>query len=302
MDHILLVQNRNNNGKPHEEHFTPHPSRGQSQSFIMKKLTTSFVLGLLLLFGQTMSAAVEVPEGVDNSSYDGLLKKYVNGQGLVAYGRWRASVQDLKALDDYLAQFDKKGRAATGSERYASLINAYNATVLQWILQNYPTESIWALKNSFKAKRHKIGGEVVALNDIENGALRPEYGYRTHAVLVCAARSCPPLQQSAYRAETLEEQTEHAYQIWLGRPDLNEFDVPKKEARISSIFKWFKGDFEKAGGVAKIIAKYAPPAGRELMRNESTKISYKDYNWGLNDQGEHGRHYSKTSLIFDNIF
>ena len=41
---------------------------------------------------------------------------------------------------------------------------------------------------------------MVSLNDIENNVLRPEFGYRTHAVLVCAARSCPPLQQNAYSA------------------------------------------------------------------------------------------------------
>jgi len=29
------------------------------------------------------------------------------------------------------------------------------------------------------------------------------------------------------------------------------------------------------------------------------KIGYKSYNWGLNDQGTHGRNYRKTDLIFD---
>jgi len=30
-------------------------------------------------------------------------------------------------------------------------------------------------------------------------------------------------------------------------------------------------------------------------------ISYISYNWGLNDQGEHGRHYSKLKLLFDHV-
>ena len=204
----------------------------------------------LLLFAQSLCfGAVNVPAGINHGGYDRLLKKYVDQNGLVAYEKWKGNADDRKALTTYLEQFAAGGSSASGSERYASLINAYNALVLNWILQNYPTESIWALKNSFKEKRHKVGGEMVSLNDIENSALRPEFGYRTHAVLVCAARSCPPLQRSACTGGQLDEQCDHAYRVWLGRTDLNEFLVDKNEANVSSIFKWFKGDFEKAGGV-----------------------------------------------------
>jgi uncharacterized protein DUF547 len=218
---------------------------------------------------------------------------------LVVYEKWKANAEDMKTLDDYLAQFGDNGSAATGNERYAALVNAYNAFVLQWILRNYPTESIWRLDHSFKARRHKLGGATVSLDDIENNMLRPEFGYRTHAVLVCAARSCPPLSQSAYRADQLDDQVARAYRIWLARPDLNEFVMDKNEANVSSIFKWFKGDFEKAGGAKNIIAKYAPASAKTLLEKPDYKFSYKAYNWGLNDQGPHGRNY--TQRLFDYI-
>jgi hypothetical protein len=241
--------------------------------------------------------AAGVPAGITNDAYDRLLKKYVNSQGLVAYERWKGNAEDIKALDDYVAQFAATGNAASGNERYASLVNTYNAFVLQWILQNYPTESIWALKGSFKERRHKLSGANVSLNDIENDMLRPEFGWRTHAVLVCAARSCPPLQQSAYNAEALDDQVARAYRTWLGRPDLNEFLIDKNEANVSNIFKWFKGDFDKAGGAKAIMAKYAPAAARQMLERPDSKITYKPYNWGLNDQGPHGRNYKIN--IFD---
>src|SRR4029453_4526146 len=251
-----------------------------------------------VLFGLgSFCHAVEVPAGLKNDPYARLLKKYVNGQGLVAYEKWKGSAVDMKALDDYLAQFAETGNTASGNERYASLGNAYNAFVLQWILQNYPTESIWALKGSFKERRHKLGGTKVSLNDIENDMLRPEFGWRTHAVLVCAARSCPPLQQSAYNAEALDDQVARAYRTWLGRPDLNEFLIDKNEANVSTIFKWFKGDFDKAGGAKAIMAKNAPAAARLMVERPDCKVSYKPYNWGLNDQGPHGRNYKIN--IFD---
>jgi hypothetical protein len=267
-----------------------------SQMFWKNRLA---ILLLLLLSVSIAHAASGVPAGIKNDSYDRLLKKYVNKEGLVAYANWKANAEDMKAFDAYVAQFGGAGNAASGKEKYASLINAYNAFVLHWILENYPTESIWALKDSFKAKRHKLGGEMVSLNDIENNVLRPEFGYRTHAVLVCAARSCPPLQQSAYSAEQLDDQVARAYRNWLARPDLNEFFPDKNEANVSSIFKWFRKDFDSAGGVKSVLAKYAPAPARPMLERPDCKVTYKSYNWGLNDQGPHGRHYSKTNLIFD---
>jgi hypothetical protein len=258
---------------------------------------TQILLAACLITFHLPCFAASVPAGIKSGAYDRLLKKYVNGQGLVAYGKWKGNAEDLKALDDYVAQFAATGNAASGNERHASLVNAYNAFVLQWILQNYPTESIWALKGSFKERRHKLAGTNVSLNDIENDMLRPEFGWRAHAVLVCAARSCPPLQQSVYNASALDDQVARAYRTWLGRPDLNEFLIDKNEANVSNIFKWFKGDFDKVGGVKSILPKYAPAAARPMLERPDCKITYKPYDWGLNDQGPHGRNYKIN--IFD---
>ena len=104
-------------------------------------------------------------------------------------------------------------------------------------------------------------------------------------------------QPTALLDVQLEEQAEHAYRTWLGRPDLNEFFPDKNEADISSIFKWFKGDFEKAGGVKAILLKYAPGPAKPLLQKPDCKITYKTYNWGLNDQGSHGRNWKQS--VFD---
>ena len=246
---------------------------------------------------------VDVRGGIDHGEFDRLLKKYVNEQGLVDYGTWKGSASDISALDHYLDQFAAKiDKPTQGNEKAASLVNAYNALVLRWILSNYPTESIWRLKNSFTAKRNDIAGRKVSLDDIEHGTLRPSIGYRAHAVLVCAARSCPPLQRFAYTAENFEEQNDRAYRRWLAREDLNKFLSNERKVEISSIFKWFKADFDKAGGVPKILGRYAPQSVREFATSGNYDIKYLPYNWGLNDQGAHGRNYSRVQLIFDNLF
>jgi len=246
---------------------------------------------------------VNVRVGIDHSKFDLLLKKYVNEQGLVNYGAWKQSTADLSDLDNYLKQFAAKiDNSAQGNEKAASLVSAYNAFVLRWILSNYPTKSIWQLKDSFSAKRNEIGGGKVSLDDIEHGALRPLIGYRAHAVLVCAARSCPPLQRFAYTADKFDEQDDQAYRTWLARDDLNKFLPNEKKAEISSIFKWFKQDFDQAGGIPKILGHYAPQSVREFAAGGKYDTKYLPYDWGLNDQGPHGRNYSRAQLLFDNIF
>ena len=253
---------------------------------------------------QTQGAEnVDVDTAINHDEYDRLLKKYVNEQGLVNYGAWKQNRPDVTALEDYLKQFAQKSdKPAQANEKAASLVNAYNAFMLRWILSNYPTESVWSLRDSFTAQRNDIGGRRVSFDDIEHGALRPLIGYRAHAVLVCAARSCPPLQRFAYAGDKFEEQDVQAYRAWLAREDLNRFMPSENRVEISSIFKWFKQDFDKVGGIPQILGRCAPEPVQKFAGTGNYETKYISYNWGLNDQGLHGRNYSRVRLLFDNIF
>jgi hypothetical protein len=274
---------------------------------IVNRLWIVLIIVGLIFIAMTARAQtgenVDVRAGINHESFDQLLKKYVNEQGLVNYGAWKQSVADLSALDEYLHQFAAKAEnAAKGNEKAASLVNAYNGSVLRWILSNYPTESIWQLKESFSGKRNEIGGRKVTLDDIEHGTLRTLIGYRAHATLVCAARSCPPLQRFAYTADKFDEQDDSAYRAWLAREDLNKFLPNERKVEVSSIFKWFKRDFDDAGGISEILGRYSPAPVREFATSGNYKIKYLSYNWGLNDQGPHGRNYSRAQFLFDNVF
>jgi len=248
------------------------------------------------------SEGVPVPANVSHEAWDTLLKKYVNDRGLVAYADWKKNQNDLEALDSYLKQFAEKPQTpANGNDAAASLINLYNATTIRWILANFPTESIKGLKDSFVAKRHDIGGSKASLDDIENNTLRPLLGYRTHAVLVCAARSCPPLQRFAYTSSRLDEQINIAYRAWLSRSDLNRFMPDARKIEISCIFNWYKDDFDKAGGVAKTLAQYAPQQYHDFLASDNFETSFLPYYWGLNDQTDHGKEYSWIQNLWDSV-
>ena len=285
----------------------PHGSerieQNGSESIVNTKILffTMFSLSMLprLALGSD-GGGVLVPANVPHEAWDALLKKYVNDRGLVAYADWKKNQADVQALDDYLKQFAEKPQTPAGrNDAAASLINLYNATTIKWILSNYPTESIQALTDSFSAKRHEIGGANVSLDDIENNTLRPFLGYRAHAVLVCAARTCPPLQRFAYTGAQLDQQIDTAYGAWLARDDLNQFLPDKKKVEISSIFNWFKNDFDQTGGAKQVLVKYAPQQYHDFLAGGDYEISYLPYNWGLNDQGDHGKDYGRNQMIWD---
>lgn len=233
------------------------------------------VLGVLFAFGcvtVNFAAPVEVPPGLDPAPLDALLAKYVDERGLVKYRDWKASPADSAALRDWLAKLT--GTGATGDDRTATLINAYNALTIQWILDNYPVKSIKRTENPWSAKRHRVGDRWVSLDEIEHDTLRPQAGYRVHAVLVCAARSCPPLRNRAFTAADLSAQLDDRFRVWLAREDLNSFDAGKGRAELSKIFSWYARDFTD---LPAILRTYAPAAGEY-------QISYKAYNWSLNEQ------------------
>jgi hypothetical protein len=227
------------------------------------------------LAGCAKGQPVEVPAGIDHAPYERLLQKYVNDRGLVNYKAWKASAEDLKALHNYTAKFAGGGPFATGREKAAGLINAYNALTLQWILDHYPVKSIKSTSSPWDAKRHNVGGRQVSLNEIEHDTLRPQVGYRAHAVLVCAAKSCPPLWNHAYDAGKLDEQLDDAMRRWLARDDLNHFAPGEKRMELSKIFSWYGKDFND---LPAIVARYAP------VQCPDCRISFQSYNWNLNEQ------------------
>src|SRR5687767_14126665 len=65
---------------------------------------------------------------------------------------------------------------------------------------------------------------------------------------------------------------------WRGR--MNQFQPEKNRVAVSSIFKWFKEDFDAAGGVPKILGMYAPPPMRAFVSKPGYKIEYLPYRWG----------------------
>ena len=264
----------------------------------MSKVTSIFIGAAAIASAFTAAAAVEFPAGVDHDPWDRLVREYVDDRGMVDYARWNDNEEDVGALKEYLAQFAPVPETPeTGDEKVAGLINAYNAFTIEFILDHYPTESIRLLDDPFDGERHLVGGEKVSVDQIEHDALRPIIGWKVHSVVVCAARSCPPLLNRAYYPEDWEEKMEERYRAWLARDDLNRYDTGRwrSTVEVSRIFSWYSGDYTGENSVENIIKRFGPDEHRQFFE-DGFRVTYMDYHWGLNDQSDLGKDY-RHSLI-----
>lgn len=253
---------------------------------MMKRITRSALLFLLCgisFYGQE----------IDHATWTAILQKHVSPQSRVDYVKLKA--EDTAALDSYLAGMARPWpEQMPGESTKAALINVYNALTLRWIIANYPVESIWRTADPFRVSRHQVNGKTESLDSIET-RLRDLGDPRIHAALVCAARSCPPLRREAYIGASLNEQLDDNFRQWLSDPARNQFLSNQKLARVSQIFQWYQGDFDKAGGVPLFLARFAPPQSFAA----ANKLEYEDYNWGLNDSGDAGASYSEWEFRVD---
>jgi len=219
-----------------------------------------------------------------HKTWDGLLKQYVKANGFVDYSGFQKDIEKLNRYLDVLSESPPKASWTT-DEKMAYWINAYNAFTIKLVVDHYPVKSIKDIKRGipfvntvWDIKFIKLDGQKYDLNKIEHGILRKEFkDARIHAAVNCASYSCPPLRAEAFTAGRLNEQLEDAMHNFVNDPMRNK--ISNESAELSAIFKWFSGDFKSdAGAVVDFINRYT-----EHRITSSTKISYLEYNWSLND-------------------
>lgn len=226
--------------------------------------------------------------------FTNILNQYVKN-GLVDYKNLK---KDLR-LEKYLAQLSQTEPAKLNhNEKLAFWINAYNAFTLKIVAENYPIGSITELHSGGKIIGYLLGktvwdkefilinGEKYSLGDIEHKILRKMNEPRIHFSIVCASISCPPLRNEAFESDKIDEQLKSQAVQFINDKSRNYFDIQKRESYLSKIFSWFSEDFGKSDeNVLKFILQYLPENISSDIKNNLSKwdISYKDYNWNLNE-------------------
>src|SRR5258706_363594 len=114
---------------------------------------------------------------------------------------------------------------------------------------------------------------------------------RIHFAVNCASIGCPALRPEAYVGERLDAQLEDAARSFLSDRTRNRLEG--NALKVSSIFKWYRGDFEKgwrgASNLAGFFVIYRQPLDLDdgsVSRLKAGKmdIDFLDYDWRLNSK------------------
>lgn len=240
-------------------------------------------LGLLFFFLATLPSWAQ-QFSVVHQPWTDLLQKHVDAKGFVSY---KGFLEDSLKLNDYLNVLSATPPTDewTRAEKLAFWINAYNAFTVKLIINHYPVSSIKDIKKGipfvnsvWDIKFFEIGGMRMSLNEIEHSILRKEFEEpRIHFSIVCASMSCPKLRNEAFTAEKLEQQLQAQAVDFINDSTKNEIEM--EEIRISSIFKWFSGDFTNNGTVQEFIRPFSQ---QDFV--SSAKVKYLPYDWNLNGE------------------
>jgi hypothetical protein len=240
---------------------------------------------------------------LEHVAWGGVLSLHHRG-ACMDYEGLAASPESVATLGRYIDQLARVDLdAVAGEERSALWINAYNAITVQGVLDARAEDpSFRADANSFaffKVRRATVGGIVVSLDGLEHGILRGEtareslsgfddaqkaaflsehaalgaFDPRVHFALNCASLSCPDLRGEPYLGVSLGEQLDDQSTRFL--------DNNVKGAGpdgISSLFSWFRADFESVAPVREFIGMYRTGGADDVDIG-----TYLEYEWALND-------------------
>jgi hypothetical protein len=228
--------------------------------------------------------------------------------GLVYY---RALRSERGRLDRYIASLNVPAATYDGwstERRMAFWLNAYNAFVLQTVIENYPIQgssksyppnSIRQVPGAFERIKHRAAGRSVTLDEIEKTIL-PEFKEpRLYLALGRGAIGSGRLKSEAYSGERLAQQLDAIQQEFVAERPMVRVDRAEGQISVTPIVSWHDGEFvaaydkEPGGRYAQrspieraIIAFIGPkllPLEKEFVEKNEFKVTYHPFDWRLND-------------------
>lgn len=226
------------------------------------------VLAALLLFPAAPQAALPAYDELESVLVRNMPNGVVDYDGIRADPAFGRFVRGLGTAEP--------GDLGSDEEALAFYINAYNALVIQGILDGHSPESFRGRRHLFRREAYPLLGRPISLHDLAQQQFIDRGEPRVHFALVCATLSCPRLTPEAYRPEQLEEQLEAAARAFANDGARNRYDVARKVAWLSPVYREYRSAFEQAAGsVQKYLARYvADPAAAALLLQDGFRLEY----------------------------
>lgn len=243
------------------------------------------LFALLALVSATPAVVAQEPLGFEDD-WTRVLQRIVQDDGLVAYDE--AAGPDFDRTLAAIASFDPS-RLTTDDEKLAFWINAYNARMVEAIAARPNARNLekQGLFDALFKSPVRVAGREVTLDQIEHVILRRQDGPAAlkrlavrevtpliHVGLNCAAVSCPPLRNEAYRS-VVDSERPFSFRAGEVRGQLREqmkmwvqsqrfMRVEDGALVLSSLVDWFGEDFDiPEGNAGDFLAQASSmPTGR----------------------------------------
>jgi len=275
----------------------------------MRRLVIAYVTGLTLAAGLPAP-----PAGAQGTGTGGLHRPLdeildVNVRDGDVY--YQALKQSRGALDRYVASLDVAASLYdrwSRDERLAFWLNAYNAFVLQTVVDRYPIRgrapeyppaSIRQIPGAFEKPAHRAAGRRVTLDQIEKEILPEFRDPRAYFALGRGARASGRLRSEAYVADRLEAQLTTTTAEFLTTLERVAIDRVTNELRLSAIIGWhepeFAGAYAETGdarfaarspierAAVALVLPHLYPLERQFIERNQFTVRYMEFDWRLND-------------------
>jgi hypothetical protein len=253
--------------------------------------------------------AAQAPEPVPllHRPYDQLLDVNVR-DGLVYY---RALRSERGRLDRYITSLNVSKAAYDGwprDEKIAFWLNAYNATVLQTVINHYPirgkaagypSSSIRQIPGAFERARHRLAGQQLTLDEIEKNILAEFKDPRLYLALGRGAVGSGRLRSEAYTPARLASQLAAVQADFVNDQAMLRIDRLTGRISVTPIISWREADFVAAfdkgaqgpfaqrSPVERAVLAFVTPhllrLEREFVEKNAFQIVFHDFDWRLND-------------------
>jgi hypothetical protein len=245
-------------------------------------------------------------DGFSHDAFEALLREFVDPDGRIDYARWHADADARAKLDAYLAAIAAYGpdrdpqRFPTPADRTAYWMYAYNAFVVDAVLEHWPIDSVMDVRapveiveglGFFYKQRFVAGGEAYNLYDLERekvvgAAMDP----RVHFVLNCASNSCPAALPELPIGDDLDPFFADRARAFVENPAHVRIDTAGRRVTLSKIFEWYRDEFiddlrrrgrPSSRGLIDYLVDVGGAPMRERLAGEWT-VEFASYDWGLN--------------------
>ena len=224
---------------------------------------------------------------------------------------YRALQSGRGALDRYVASLNVAPETYAGwsrDQQMAFWVNAYNAFVLQTVINHYPIRgksadypagSIRLIPGAFEKTKHRAAGRALTLDEIEKTVLPDFKEPRLYLALGRGAVGSGRLRSEAFSGDRIAKQLDAVTVDFMARKQMITIDRANATISLTPILSWREADFVAAydpgatgplaqrapieRAVLTFIAPHLLPLEEELMQKNAFRLTFHPFDWRLND-------------------